>query len=1332
MNKILEEKILKAKIVSFDMFDTLVLRIIDNPEILFDMMGYIFDIKDFRNIRTSMQAKCGLELQQNRHYPHANIDEIYDYIKDNTNIKDTKKLMQYEIDKEIELLYPNNQMLEVYKFAKKHKKRVIVTSDMYLKMDTIEKILDKCGYKSLDKIYLSSEERAAKFDGTLYDLVIKEEKVLPEEILHIGDSLKDDVEMADSKGLITYHYKDTLIEKKSDDIALSIANGIIRLINQNETNFWVKTGSISGLMYLGLYNELLKKNPKEICFLARDGYNLYNLFNKYNSEIDSKYVYTSRRALLLAGIREIDEVAKGNLPPFTFGQTIKEILEYIGMDKIFDEEDLKKIGFKSFDDRIKTLEEMNRLKEIYSLKEEEVLSVCEKERKDAIKYFKSLNIFDGDNLFFDCGWNGSSQYLLENFIHSEKPSVNFEFYYNGIFENEKSKRQLKNRNYSTYLFDINKNQDIVSKIQDSIVLMELFFGAPENSVLKYENGTFKLDKYENDLDYKKDIYKGIEMFFEYALPLFKEYNYKIDPKLSIQPIIRLIEKPSMEEAKTIGDIENVDAFAKQTGVHKYIAKMNYEDIVNNNNIEVYWKYGLIKRDDIDSKVKKFVRNKFKMDSNNNYIFKYAITGINNPQLSVVGYCPEDTKLVITENSNEVEYIVEYNKLAGYYVARALLKNDKSIINIYLNNDDEKLLIKTIKNNKFNRMITKVFTIIRRILHIFLIIPRKIGKVIKVLARAIRFAWRKYHFLIPPKMWKEYTILLIDKIRGKEQTSEIYDPFNKKEYNMWLKENPDVSVYEDLEYKPLISFVIPVYNVSEKLLSECLDSIINQSYDKIEICLADDCSTKEETINTLKEYEKKDSRIKVVYRKKNGHISLASNSALELVTGEYVAMMDNDDVIPKHAIFEMVKAINNDRTIDMIYTDEDKLDIEGNRCDPHIKSDYAPDTLLSVNYFCHFTLLRTSILRKIGGWRVGVEGAQDWDLFLRFVEEANNIYHLPKILYHWRMIPGSTSMGLKNKDYAMDTAKVSIEEALKRRKTPGIVHLHDRVPYYWIEYTYPKEPMISIIIPTKDYASILDTCLKSVYEKTSYKNFEVIVANNRSEEEETYKIFDKYKKKYKNFSVVKADMEFNYSRINNIAVKKAKGDYILLLNNDTEVITGNWLQIMVGYAMQSHIGAVGVKLIYPDRTIQHGGVVMGMGGIAGHAFVNEPMHAEGIYGRLCVPYNYSVVTAACLMIEKKKYNEVNGLTEELKVAYNDVDLCLKLIDKGYYNIMLPMVELFHYESKSRGKEDTKEKQERFFKEIKYMEDHWQKYVDNDPMYNKNLSRNRVFMLDKKHK
>ncbi len=1337
MDKILKDKIDKAKIISFDMFDTLVIRVIDNPEILFDMMGEKYHIKDFRNIRTSMQAKCGLELQSKKNYPHANIDEIYEYIKRNTTIENTSELMRYEIAKEYELIFQNKRMYDIYEYAIKSKKRIIVTSDMYLMMESITNILQKCGYDKIDRIYLSSFERKAKFDGTLYDYIIEQEKVDPSNILHIGDSLKDDIKMAEIKGISTYHYAETQISK-SEDISLSICNGINRVINLSENDFWIRTGSLAGLMYLGMYKQLSKMNYNKILFLSRDGYNLYQLFNRFNKTMNIAYCYTSRRALLLASITKIDDVAKRLLPPFTIGQTIREVLEYVGMEKIFNEDDLKKVGFNSFDDRFKNKDDINRFKDIYSIKEDEVLSICEQEREYALKYFDSLNILDNDNLFFDCGWNGSSQFLLERLIHNSYPSTDIDFYYFGILENAKSEAQLKNSNHFAYLFDIGINQDLAKSLVDCIVMLELFFGAPENSLLKYDKTGCVFDDYESELEYKKKIYLGIEKFFEYALPLYDDCEYDINPLDSIKPILRLIKNPTQEEAYIIGNIENVDAFAKQKGVHKYIANLNIDDLKKNKNIEIYWKYGLLKRCDIDNKVKAFVRKKYNIKNIDKHYLKCNISGINNPSVVIHGYCSDDKFIEVIVDGLKIDIQKQYDNSKNYLIAKGVLPPDSSkvVVNVYDDNGIEKTYVKM--NRKVFRCMSKFFDVCYAIKMLFmkflrlLLLPFVlIKKIIIKICRLIKKAWVNYHFLVPPKVIINYLIRIITRKRFANNTS-ILNPFDKNDYNLWLKSNSESVEIKELDYNPLISFVIPVYNVKKELLEECLNSILYQSYKNIEICLADDCSTNPETIDTLKEYEKEYSNIKVVYRKKNGHISEASNSALELVSGEYVAMMDNDDVIPKYAIYEMVKVLNHDHEIDMIYTDEDKIDTSGNRCDPHFKSDYAPDTLLSVNYFCHFTMLRTSILRDIGGWKKGYEGAQDWDLFLRFVEKAKKIYHLPKVLYHWRMLEGSTSIGLNQKKYAMDTAVKSIEDALDRRRTKGIVHLHDKVPYYWIEYLYDKEPLISIIIPTKDYSSTLDKCLKSIYKKTTYNNFEIIVVDNRSVEKETFDLFDKYKRRYDNFKVVNADMEFNYSKINNLAVSEAKGEYLLLLNNDTEVITNNWLQLMVGYAMQKHIGAVGVKLIYPDRTIQHGGVVLGMGGVAGHVFVNSPMNYEGIYGRLCVPYNYSVVTAACLMIKKDKFSEVNGMTEELKVAYNDVDFCLKLLDKGYYNIMVPMVELFHYESKSRGAEDTEEKLLRFKSESDYMYKHWDKIISDDPMYNKNLSKVGAFMLDKKRR
>ena len=557
-----------------------------------------------------------------------------------------------------------------------------------------------------------------------------------------------------------------------------------------------------------------------------------------------------------------------------------------------------------------------------------------------------------------------------------------------------------------------------------------------------------------------------------------------------------------------------------------------------------------------------------------------------------------------------------------------------------------------------------------------------------------------------------------------------DPFKDGDYRSWIRDSEKKTEYGSLKYRPLISVLIPVYNAKKKYLKECIDSVLAQKYDNYEICIVDDASSNNETLDTLKEYEK-EKKIRIKYRKKNGHISQATNDALKMAKGEFVALMDNDDVMAENALYEVVKVLNQDKMLDFIYTDEDKLNVGGERCLPHFKPDYSPDTLLSLNYICHLAVIRTSIVRKAKGFTLGLEGAQDHDLFLRVVEKTDRICHIPKILYHWRMTDNSTAADLKNKSYANDNGKIAIERALKRRGIKASVEKDEPSTYYRVIYDIKKEPLVSVIIPTKDYADTTETCLKSIYEKTTYKNYEVVIVDNLSEKEETFKLFEKYRKKYSNFRVIKADMEFNYSKINNLAVKEVKGEVIILLNNDTEIITPEWMEWMVGYAMQPHIGAVGAKLLYPDKTIQHAGVILGLGGVAGHAYIGKGRNELGMYGRLRVPYDYGAVTAACLCIEKKKFEEVGGLEEEgLKVAFNDIDFNMKLLDRGYRNVLLPMVEIYHYESKSRGTDTAPGKRERFAQEVKFMQKKWGKKLVNDKCYNPNFSLMWDFVLDRK--
>lgn len=591
---------------------------------------------------------------------------------------------------------------------------------------------------------------------------------------------------------------------------------------------------------------------------------------------------------------------------------------------------------------------------------------------------------------------------------------------------------------------------------------------------------------------------------------------------------------------------------------------------------------------------------------------------------------------------------------------------------------------------------------------------KIEKIIYLLKKSIYFAWYRHHFLIPPKVLKKYIKSFFVVLKRGGNTSNLFT--NQKAYNKWFLEQERVKEYQKFKYNPLISVIIPTYNVSRKLLTECLESVLNQSYDNFEICIADDNSSLEETIETLKEYES-NPKIKIKYRKQNGMISEASNSAIKLASGEFVALLDNDDLLEKDALYYVVEALNKDKKIDMVYTDEDKLDFKGIKMEPHFKPDYSPDTLMSVNYICHLCVLRKAIVDKIGGFRKEYDGSQDYDLFLRFTEQTNNIYHIPKVLYHWRQTKSSTAGYLGNKNYAYIAGKKALDDALKRRGIKGKVLENPHVSTYIVKYDNDN-PLVSIIIPMKDKAKMTKRCIDSLYNKNTYQNFEIILVDNNSSEKQTFDMISDYKQKYDNFRSIRLECPFNYSYINNEAVKQAKGEYLLFLNNDTEVLDSDFLEYMLGYAAVSHVGCVGIKLLYPDKLVQHAGVVLGYGGVAGHIYVTASKDDNGLFGRLCMPYNYTAVTAACLMIKKSKFEEVDGFDEKLTVALNDVDLNLKVLSKGYYNVCLSNITMFHYESKSRGYEATSEKHQRFLKEQEYMKTKWGKTLDNDKYFSKN--------------
>ncbi|WP_250125049.1 glycosyltransferase family 2 protein [Chroococcidiopsis sp. CCMEE 29] len=555
--------------------------------------------------------------------------------------------------------------------------------------------------------------------------------------------------------------------------------------------------------------------------------------------------------------------------------------------------------------------------------------------------------------------------------------------------------------------------------------------------------------------------------------------------------------------------------------------------------------------------------------------------------------------------------------------------------------------------------------------------------------------------------------------------------NEEAYSKWLSKNfPREADLEKMAqtvaifgYKPALSVIMPVFNPPEHFLREAIESVLNQVYPYWELCIADDASTQPDVRSVLEEYISKDARVKVVFRTENGHISRASNSALELATGEFVTLLDHDDLLTPDALYEVALLLNRHPDADMIYSDEDKVDEHDQFREPFFKPDWCPDSFLSRNYTCHLGTYRRSLVAAIGGFRAGYEGSQDYDLVLRLTEKTEKIFHIPKILYHWRIHSQSAANDVQAKPYAYIAAEKALSDALCRRGENGRVSgVPEILGHYNIRYKIEYYQLVSIIIPTKDLGETLDQCLESIFTKSIYPNYEVVVIDNGSTEEYTAQVINKWNTKEPNrFKCYQFDVPFNFSKINNYAVSQTKGEYLLFLNNDIEVISSDWIDAMVEQAQRSSIGAVGALLLYPDDTIQHAGIVLGIGGVASHSHKHLPSKLAGYAGQVISINNYSAITAACLMCRREVYDRVQGFEEELAVAYNDVDFCLKLVQQGYRNIYLPHVVLYHHESKSRGSEDTPEKQARLAKEAEYMQKKWNKILKNDSCYNPHLTK-----------
>jgi len=526
-----------------------------------------------------------------------------------------------------------------------------------------------------------------------------------------------------------------------------------------------------------------------------------------------------------------------------------------------------------------------------------------------------------------------------------------------------------------------------------------------------------------------------------------------------------------------------------------------------------------------------------------------------------------------------------------------------------------------------------------------------------------------------------------------------------------------------KHTPKISIIVPVYNPPLKLLQEAIESVREQLYENWELCIADDRSTDPKIAKLLTLYASKDERIKFKIREENGHISACSNTALELVTGDYILLMDHDDLLSANCLSEVVEYINQHPEVDFIYSDEDKIDEAGHHFMPHFKPDWSPHSILTHNYIGHVVVLKKALMDKLGGFRLGFEGSQDYDLILRASEQTSRIGHIPKVLYHWRSHSLSAAQSEDVKPYAYIAAKKALEEALQRRNTPGTVGYLKGLLGYKVQYKITRPGKVSIIIPTKDQTALLKNAVDSILQHTDYKNYEILILNNNSKTKELFQFLEKYSQQYPGIvRYIDANFPFNFSKLMNLGVSHTDGEYILMLNNDVEIIESSWLETMVSFAQLEHTGAVGAKLLYPNDLIQHAGVIIGLGGIAGHSFVGFHKDETGYFNYLQSVKNYAAVTAACLMCRRDVYNKINGMDESFEIEYNDVDFCLKILDAGYYNVYLPQVELYHYESVTRGHpHKNKASWEKHVYEGKLFEKKWKKYIDRDPFYNPYLNK-----------
>lgn len=518
-----------------------------------------------------------------------------------------------------------------------------------------------------------------------------------------------------------------------------------------------------------------------------------------------------------------------------------------------------------------------------------------------------------------------------------------------------------------------------------------------------------------------------------------------------------------------------------------------------------------------------------------------------------------------------------------------------------------------------------------------------------------------------------------------------------------------------EYRPKISIITPVLNTREEWLRSSIESVLHQIYDNWELCIADDGSDQPHIKETLNCYQQKDARIKVKYLNENQGVSGASNEALAMANGEFIGFLDHDDQLLPNALYEVVLMLNRNASADFIYSDEILISKRGKPVFAYFRPDFSLDYMLSHCYIVHFVVIRASILKKIGGFRAEFKVSQDYDLFLRVLSQTRNVLHIPKILYKWRQYESSTGHLLKER--VMESSRRALQDFADREGIKGVVWGTKNFNFFRLKRDILDRPKISIIIPTKDRIDLLKRCIESIQNRSSYDNYEIIIVDNMSQEEETAAYLDGLGKSYENCRIIKFNEKFNYSKLNNYAAEFARGEHLLFLNNDIEVLNSDWLEAMLEQSQRDEIGCVGAKLLYPDRKIQHVGVVVGWGGRAEHIYKWLHSNDIGYMGHFVSIRNYSAVTAACMMLRKSIFNEVGGFDERFEIGFGDVDLCLRVRELGYENLFTPYAELLHYESATRGRSFSFDPHPN---DTKRFIERWQEYIKGgDPYYNPNL-------------